>query len=536
MSDKARYNLRRSRTSNQDSSDQASTTEPEQEEMSEIQADPEPEQPLPKIARSESRTAASEERDSRDSSVRPGIIDVEKDSGFGKNNISEELQASLNRLKNALKLPKARRFAYCEFFYSPVDAQIFQADNEFMCLVREHLPNLRTQKMRLCEWREIRRIIGKPRRLSEHFLKSEREALEAKRAKIRELYHGNLTQLDPESVDLPSKLPRPLMVGTKVFVWFYGSKETIIGGTVEAVIEDGYRVAFDNDFQSAVVRDDQVMTVNKQELFHLTYFLSTNKANMKNQLPGGSNLPPQAIVERMQQQPLITGFTIDPHSNMSIPVYGNQVMKKEQSTKNDKVGNFPVRMLVIIVKMCKLLDHKRKTLGQFTVLVNDAIKMQRYGYTYPDKFLKVVAEVIIELESINKMLKVYAEALNPYRQTLLNQRSKNVVTDRPEVLRKTCHNHATQILKHCSSIVDVKDQKAKEIIVMLSSLLLQIRFLGQHAVSSHSCAEEVQILMDSVKELKNLVPPEASQAFQDGVEVHIKQIFNTLLKVRPQNP
>ena len=53
MSDKARYNLRRSRTSNQDSSDQASTTEPEQEEMSEIQADPEPEQPLPKIARSE---------------------------------------------------------------------------------------------------------------------------------------------------------------------------------------------------------------------------------------------------------------------------------------------------------------------------------------------------------------------------------------------------------------------------------------------------------------------------------------------------
>ena len=55
MSDKARYNLRRSRTSNPDSSDQASTTEAEQEEMSEIQADPEPEpeQPPPKIARSE---------------------------------------------------------------------------------------------------------------------------------------------------------------------------------------------------------------------------------------------------------------------------------------------------------------------------------------------------------------------------------------------------------------------------------------------------------------------------------------------------
>lgn len=84
--------------------------------------------------------------------------------------------------------------------------------------------------------------------------------------------------------------------------------------------------------------------------------------------------------------------------------------------------------------------------------------------------------MVVDIESINKMLRVYAEALNEYRQNFLNQRSRPVVTDRPEVLRRTCHNHANQILKHCSAVIEVKDQKTKDVIAMLSSLLLQVSF------------------------------------------------------------
>lgn len=91
------------------------------------------------------------------------------------------MQENVNRLKNVLKLSKARRFAYCEFFYSPVDAQIFCSENEFLSLVKENLPNLRTKKLRKSEWRVIRRLIGKPRRLSVNFLKEERRTLEEKR-------------------------------------------------------------------------------------------------------------------------------------------------------------------------------------------------------------------------------------------------------------------------------------------------------------------------------------------------------------------
>uniref|UniRef100_A0A914Q084 DIRP domain-containing protein n=1 Tax=Panagrolaimus davidi TaxID=227884 RepID=A0A914Q084_9BILA len=464
---------------------------------------------------------------------------IEAIEGEDKNDTSEEMQENVIRLKNVLKLSKARRFAYCEFFYSPVDAQIFCSENEFLSLVKENLPNLRTKKLRKSEWRVIRRLIGKPRRLSANFLKEELRTLEEKRAKIQSIYRGTVTQIDPESVDLPSRLPRPLMVGTKVFAKLNGHKDGVYAGTIDATQDDGYRVVFEKEnlFPTSVVREDQVMSVQPQELLSLSYFLTTNKANLKSQLPPSNNvfLPSQALVERMQQQSVITGYTIDPQSNMSLPVYSNAVTQKKTSVRDDKVGNFPVRMLVIIVKMCKLLEHKRSTIKLLRSLNDEAIKLSRYGTQFPKAFVTAFAEVVVDLESINKMLRVYAEALNEYRSNLLNQRSRPVVTDRPEVLRRTCHNHANQILKHCSSVIQVKDEKAKDVIAMLSSLLLQIRFLGQHAISSRSCAEEITILNDSLKELKDSLPSECHAAFQDGVEVHMKQVFNTLLKVRPQN-
>ena len=80
-----------------------------------------------------------------------------------------------------LKLPKARRFVFCEFFYSGVDQQLFLAENEFSQLMKESFPNLKTFRMRKPEWREIRQLIGKPRRCSYVFLNEERESLEAKR-------------------------------------------------------------------------------------------------------------------------------------------------------------------------------------------------------------------------------------------------------------------------------------------------------------------------------------------------------------------
>lgn len=123
------------------------------------------------------------------------------------------------------------------------------------------------------------------------------------------------------------------------------------------------------------------MSAQPLELLSLSYFLSTNKANLKSQMPASNNvyLPSQALVERMQQQSVITGYTTDPHSNVSHPIYNSATAQKKMPVRDDKVGNFPVRMLVIIVKMCKLLEHKRNTIKLLKSLNDEAIKLRRYG-------------------------------------------------------------------------------------------------------------------------------------------------------------
>jgi hypothetical protein len=88
-------------------------------------------------------------------------------AGQGATDLSQSLKENLKRLKNVLKLPKARRWVYCEFFYSGVDQQLFLGDNEFSQCLRESFPNLKCRHLSRAEWRTIRRLIGKPRRCSQ---------------------------------------------------------------------------------------------------------------------------------------------------------------------------------------------------------------------------------------------------------------------------------------------------------------------------------------------------------------------------------
>lgn len=65
--------------------------------------------------------------------------------------------------------------------------------------------------------------------------------------KIRAIYNGSCTSLGPEAVDLPVMLPRPPVVGMKIYARVRSPKDGIYAGTVDAVIDDGYRVVFDKE-------------------------------------------------------------------------------------------------------------------------------------------------------------------------------------------------------------------------------------------------------------------------------------------------
>lgn len=67
------------------------------------------------------------------------------------------------------------------------------------------------------------------------------------RSKIRNVYDGSCVSVETENGDIPSLLPRPLVVGMKVYARVRTPKDGIYTGTIDAVLDDGYRVVFEKE-------------------------------------------------------------------------------------------------------------------------------------------------------------------------------------------------------------------------------------------------------------------------------------------------
>ena len=89
-----------------------------------------------------------------------------------------------------------------------------------------------------------------------------------------------------------------------------------------------------------------------------------------------------------------------------------------------------------------------------------------------------------------------------------------------------CHSHSTQIVKYCAQGLNVRSTRALNLITSLTALLLQIRTLGQQDCAPH----ELHALTQSLNDMRNTLAPSNVADFQDHVEVHMKQIHQTMLK------
>ncbi|KAK0417234.1 hypothetical protein QR680_012897 [Steinernema hermaphroditum] len=436
--------------------------------------------------------------------------------------LTDSLKNNLRRLKNVLKLPKARRWVYCEYFYSGVDQQIFLGDNEFCQLLRESFPNLRCRTMNRQEWRTIRRLIGKPRRCSQAFLNEERQVLEAKREKIRQIYDGTCYQIADYN-DLPQRLPRPLAVGMKVYARVRHPKDGIYAGTIDAVLPDSYRIVFEKEemIPPMNIRDSEVMAEQRLELVSMTYFLEMNRASMphsaKQQLAMSS--PYASHPRSIESRNIPSSSQYSSSSSFPSPT------KRYNSSRDEKVGNFPVRMLVILVKLAKLIETKRQYLQQVTAMNDEAQRMNLVTTSYPEPFKEKYARLVVDIELLNKMLKSYLTGINEYNAALLPHLSENSATTRPEALRKLCNTHATQIVKHCNNGLNVQDRHCLQLITSLTALLLQVRSLGQQKCTPY----DLNSLSESINDIRAQIFPKNAGHFQDTVEIHMKQIYSMML-------
>ncbi|KAF8387887.1 hypothetical protein HHK36_026549 [Tetracentron sinense] len=143
------------------------------------------------------------------------------------------------KISYCLSSPLVRRWCAFEWFYSAIDYPWF-AKREFVEYLNHvglgHVPRLTR-----VEWGVIRSSLGKPRRLSEQFLREEKEKLEQYRESVRTHY----TELRAGIREgLPTDLARPLSVGQRVIALHPKTRE-IHDGSVLTVDRNRCRVQFD---------------------------------------------------------------------------------------------------------------------------------------------------------------------------------------------------------------------------------------------------------------------------------------------------
>uniref|UniRef100_A0A5S6QRB6 DIRP domain-containing protein n=1 Tax=Trichuris muris TaxID=70415 RepID=A0A5S6QRB6_TRIMR len=445
----------------------------------------------------------------------------------GTNDLPNDLKQNLKQLKNFLKLPKARRWAYFEFFYSDVDHELFLGPSEFHQCLQENFPMLKQRKLYLPEWRHIKRMIGKPRRLSQTFLASERQMLEKKRQRIREIQKGSAVVLGND-LQLPSKIPQPLTVGSKVFAKLHTQRDGmgVFAGTVDAVVEASYRIVFEKNIPAHIVPDIDVMAETPEDLVSVSFFLEKNKAAQP--LPFRSNSVLNVVC---------SPATIS--SEMSKVEYdsalGNAIALGNVDTRDEKCGNYPVRLVTLLTKLYKLIERKRALLNMLRHknLMAEHHYMRTFGKRYKQEFQNLYAGTVMKLGKINEQLDCCLKSVTEHSNNLLPHLTEVTLTSRPKTLRKLCLSRATQIVKQLSSgaISSSIASGSKEcpalssstvdLITSFCSLLLQLKTLGQQPARTNF---DFCTVRESVNEIKEKLEPKVWSLFEDLIELPVRHI------------
>lgn len=422
------------------------------------------------------------------------------------------------RLRNLLKLPKAHKWCIYEWFYSNIDRPLFEGDNEFCLCLKESFPNLKTRKLSRVEWGTIRRLMGKPRRCSSAFFAEERTALRQKRQKIRLLQQYKITDVS-NCKDLPDDIPLPLIIGTKVTARLRGVHDGLFTGQIDAVDTSAatYRVTFDRSgLGTHTVPDYEVLSNEPNETMPITAFAQKHRSNRffhTLMTPPRGPYPAATNPVLMDNDPLI---------NQS------PWKSKLSAVEGETLGGFPVKFLVQVTRLSKILMIKKEHIKHLKEMNTEAERLKSYSMPIDLDFQKRYATTVLELEQLNKDLNKVLQEVQQFCCELAPDQGM-VLADHPTELRRRCEEEAQQMVELSNCVKDgqqsVSNPNLTQLISRLTALLLQIKCLADGGDLN---TFEFKSLTDSLNDIKASIDPSNLSCFQNNVEIHVAHIQSGL--------
>lgn len=412
------------------------------------------------------------------------------------------------RLRNLLKLPKAHKWVCYEFFYGNLDKPLFEGDNDFCNCLKESFPHLKTRQMTRLQWCKTRRLMGKPRRMSSAFFDEERRALNSKRHKIRLLQQRKAADLT-HFKDLPDEIPLPLVIGTKVTARLRKPQDGLFTGSIDAVDTSNatYRITFDRPgLGTHSIPDYEVLSIEPQDTMPISSFAEKHRPRTTFYTPPRFILP-GASPPRLDHDPVLGGSPLK-----------NQLLGMDGGT----LGGFPIKFLVLVVRLSKILEVKKEKIRQLREMNTQAEKLKSYQESITVDFQKRYAGIVLELDKLNKDLNEYLRGVQQYCQEIAPEQGLQPVVQ-TNVVRERCDEDSRDVVLAANLALGkkgVRSEKILDLVTSLTSLMLQVKCLAENDLNSF----ELKSLNESLSDIRLKLDPSNLSTFQNNVEVHVNHI------------
>ncbi|KAH8878377.1 Protein lin-9 isoform 1 [Schistosoma japonicum] len=508
-------------------------------------------------------------------------------------------QTNAVRLRNVLKLPKAHKWVFYEWFYSNLDRPLLLGENDFRICLRESFPNVKTRRLSRAHWSLLRRLMGKPRRCSTAFFDEERRSLNEKREKIRTLQATRSVQLEFLR-DLPDDMhvPMPLIIGTKITARVRYPTDGLYTGKVDAIdaLRHCYRVTFDKPaLGTRSIPDYEVLSILPQETIPLSAYKTQHKAS-RNLFMSPARLLAQSALQGKRHHmhhhkfgpglgqgggggsgdltvhdcPLCqseaaaaasSGGTITGSPSARAPNFmaannnnnalatplklpaissgdvaasmGSAALSLNESSSGGRLllneadiyGGYPMKFLVMVTKLSKILEVKKRCVDELQDLNDEAERKISNKAELSLEFQHTYLTLVMHLERLNKELNQYLVHVLQYANEIAQEHGVAPLEQAAD-FKQRCDEDAYEIVTRIKSMQAQKFRNLKtvDLITKLVSLLVQIRSLSEHEESTYDCSS----IQESLHELKSSIHSSNVHVFENSVEISVHHTLSGL--------
>ncbi|KAL3314703.1 Protein lin-9 [Cichlidogyrus casuarinus] len=468
-------------------------------------------------------------------------------------------KANAVRLRNVLKLPKAHKWVFYEWFYSNLDRPLLLSENDFRICLRENFPNIKTRRLTRAHWSLLRRLMGKPRRCSAAFFEEERRSLNDKREKIRTLQSTRSVQLEFLR-DLPDDMhvPMPLIIGTRITARVRYPTDGLYTGKVDAIdaLRHCYRVTFEKEnLGTRSIPDYEVLSIYPQETIPLSAYKTQHKAS-RNLFMSPARLLAQSALQGkrhhmhhhkyghagemsaadcpmcQQNQNLSTPLKLPSISSGDVAAsMGNAALKMGEPTGSglflneaDIYGGYPMKFLVMVTKLSKILEVKKRCVDELRELNSDAERKLSVQETISIDFQHAYLTIVVQLERLNKELNQYLAHVLQYANEIAQEHGVSPL-EQPMDFKQRCDEDAIEIVTRLKNVQGQRvGMKNMELITKLTGMLVQIRSLSEQNDTASDCSS----VLESLRETKSQLHASSLGNFENSVEIKLHHAISGL--------